>query len=166
MKLETLDSRKLTILLTSFDFSFLSKINIISIVIYIIILYVIPICRLHIYLEMFTSLDSNSIKYMPIIFISYVNIQSMEISVIQPNLETNYLYCIFFPYHYNQHFLPIEYLLQSVSYVRSLIVYCFIKYPYTTFINKIVIKTYLSQPNDHRLYILKKVQVKYRNRLY
>ena len=41
----------------------LVKTNIISIVIYIIILYVIPTCRLHIYLEIFTSLDYNSITY-------------------------------------------------------------------------------------------------------
>ena len=68
--------------------------------------------------------------------------------------DINYLYCIFFPYHYNQHFLSIEYLLHSASYV-SLIVYFFVECTAcTTFIKKIgkvVNNTYLS--DDHIIYI-------------
>ena len=122
-----------------------------SIVIYILISYVIPLCLLHIYLEMFISLDSNSI----ITSLSYIIDLLLLMSQLQASWTCvrTYYECVYL-YHYNQHFLSIEYLLHSASYV-SLIVYLFIKCTAcTTFIKKIGKvdkKTYLS--DDHIIYI-------------
>ena len=67
----------------------LIKTNIISVVLYIILLYVIPICRLHIYLEIFTSSDSNSIiAVIGLLFLYQCHTQHLQTHTTPTNTHT------------------------------------------------------------------------------